>query len=112
VHRSACHPPHGRLGNFPLDIEHGRRLRSTGRTAPKFNNNNNNKFEVEDGPCIRPPNISRSSLIGCVRKCELSKKMVLLRIFSNWPRGFSRQEMAIILYVLYITFQPAKTGKN
>src|SRR6218665_1278792 len=32
-----------------------------------------------DGPCIGPPNIQRSSVVGCVRKDEQSKKMVLLR---------------------------------
>ena len=51
-----------------LHYKHGRRLRGTGGTAPK-------KFEVGDGPCIRPPNIFRSSVVGCVRKYELSKKV-------------------------------------
>jgi len=32
------------------------------------------KFEVGDDPCIRPPNISRSSVIGGVEKYELTKK--------------------------------------
>src|SRR6218665_4229608 len=27
-----------------------------------------------DGPCIRPPNILRSSVVGCARKYEQSKK--------------------------------------
>ena len=30
------------------------------------------KFEVGDGPCIRPPNILRSSVVGCARKYEKS----------------------------------------
>ena len=33
------------------------------------------KFEVGDGPCIRPPNISRSSVMGCAGKYEVLKKM-------------------------------------
>ena len=28
-----------------------------------------------DGPCIRPPDILRSSVIGCVAKYELTKKV-------------------------------------
>jgi len=36
------------------------------------------KFEVGDGPCIRPPNILRSSVVGCARKYEKSKKGVFL----------------------------------
>src|SRR6218665_479848 len=31
-----------------------------------------------DGPCIRPPNILRSSVVGCARKYEKSKKGVFL----------------------------------
>src|SRR6218665_546431 len=36
------------------------------------------KFEVGDGPCIRPSNILRSSVVGCVRTYEKSKKGVFL----------------------------------
>jgi len=32
------------------------------------------KFEVGDGPCIRPPNIWRSSVIGSVEKYEQKKR--------------------------------------
>jgi len=32
------------------------------------------KFEVGDGPCIGPPNILRSSVVGCVWKYEQSEK--------------------------------------
>jgi len=39
------------------------------------------KFEVGDYLCIRPPNISRSNVIGCVRKCELSKQRCHQEIF-------------------------------
>jgi len=31
-------------------------------------------FEVGDGPCIRPPNILRSTVMGCEAKYELTKK--------------------------------------
>ena len=35
------------------------------------------------GPCIRPPNILRSSVVGCVRKYEQSKKSVIKEFFSE-----------------------------
>ena len=41
------------------------------------------KFEVGDGPCIRPPNILRSSVVGCARKYEQSKKCVIEELFSE-----------------------------
>ena len=34
-----------------------------------------------DGPCIRPPNILRSSVVGCARKYEQSKKSVIKELF-------------------------------
>src|SRR6218665_2073776 len=49
----------------------GRRTRGTGGQSPP-------KFEVGDGPCIRLPNILRSSVVGCARKYEQSKKGVFL----------------------------------
>ena len=33
------------------------------------------KFEVGDGPCIRPPNILRNSVFGCSRKYTTRKKV-------------------------------------
>ena len=45
----------------------GRKHRGTGGTVPP-------KFEVGDGPCIRPPNILRSSVVGCARKHKKSKQ--------------------------------------
>src|SRR6218665_712954 len=42
-------------------------LGGTGGAVPK-------KFEMGDGPCIRTPNILRSSVVGCVRKYQQSKK--------------------------------------
>src|SRR6218665_2726186 len=36
-----------------------------------------------DGPCIRPPNISRSSVVGCAQKYEKSKKSVIKEFFSE-----------------------------
>jgi len=41
-----------------------------------------------DGPCIRPPNISRSSVVRCVRKYEVSKESVMKEFFHK--RCFSR----------------------
>jgi len=52
------------------------------------------------GPCIRPPNSSRSSVIGCVRKYELSKKVGHQGIFlKKIIELFSCQERA--MYVIY-----------
>jgi len=39
------------------------------------------KFEVENAPCIRPPNISRTSVIGCEAKYELTKKVFRRNFF-------------------------------
>src|SRR6218665_2481416 len=51
------------------------------------------KFEVGDGPCIRPPNIWRSSVTGCVCKYELSKKRCNQGIFFlKWRLFSSRKE--------------------
>ena len=37
-----------------------------------------------NGPYIRPPNILRSSVVGCARKCEQSfKKGVIKEFFSE-----------------------------
>jgi len=47
----------------------GRRPRETGGTVPS-------KFEVGDGPSIRPPDILRSSVVGCAQKYEQSKEKV------------------------------------
>ena len=59
------------------EYHHRRRPRRTGGDGPK-------KFEVGDGPCIRPPNILRSSVAGCARKYEKSKKKgVTKELFSE-----------------------------
>src|SRR6218665_3909425 len=47
------------------------------------------KFEMGAGLCIRPPNISRSSVIGCVSKLKLSKKGVIKEFFVLKLRTFS-----------------------
>ena len=39
------------------------------------------KFEVGDGPCIGPPNILRSSVVGWARKLEESKKIGVVQEF-------------------------------
>ena len=38
------------------------------------------KYEMGDCPYIRPSNILRSSVVGCVRKYELSKRGVFYEI--------------------------------
>ena len=59
-----------------------------------------------------PPNIWRSSVIGCVQKYELSKKGVTAAFFS-WNRGFSRQEGAIYgIYEISDSKDVIKIGKN
>src|SRR6218665_1907842 len=64
------------------------------------------KFEVGYGPCIRPPpNILRSSVVGCARKYEQSfKKGVIKEFFSE-----------IVVFILrkgsYTTFNVAKIRK-
>ena len=71
-------------------------LGGTGGTPPK------NKFEVEDGPCIRPPNTLRSSVIGSVAKNELSfKKGVKEDMFSEIDAF--RKGKGDICYICYIS---------
>ena len=42
------------------------------------------KFEVGDSPCIRPPNILRSSVVGCARKyTKRVKRGVIKEFFSE-----------------------------
>ena len=61
------------------------------------------KFEMGDGPCIRPPNIWRSSVIGCVQKYELSKKNVSSRIYLSEIEVFLVKKGSYIIrcYVIY-----------
>src|SRR6218665_370726 len=54
-----------------------RRPRGTGGTVPQKN------LRWGDGPCIRPPNILRSSVVGCPRKYKQSKKGVIKEFFSE-----------------------------
>ena len=63
-----------------LAITAGRKPRGTGGTVPK-------KFEVWDGPCIRPPNIfrSRPSVVGCAWKYGKSKKGVIKELETENP---------------------------
>jgi len=43
------------------------------------------KFEVGDGPCLRPPKILRSTVIGCEAKHELTKK-IFRRNLGFWKK--------------------------
>ena len=63
------------------------------------------KFELGDGPCNRPPNILRSSVIGCLEMYELSKKGVQEEFFLKWRFFFKKSDM------VYIGFQTVETGK-
>ena len=58
-------------------LSHWRRLRGDWGTVPQ-------KFEVGDGPCIRPPNTLRSGVFGCVRKHGMSKKMSSRNFFMKY----------------------------
>src|SRR6218665_3488480 len=55
----------------------GQRPGGTGGTVPQ------EKCEVGDDPCIRSPNILRSSVVVCARKYEQSKKGVIKEFFSE-----------------------------
>jgi len=43
-------------------------------------------FEEGNGPCIRLPNILRSTVIGCEAKYELIKKMVIYQSSDSRDR--------------------------
>src|SRR6218665_864964 len=58
------------------DDTHRRRYGGNCGTAPR-------KYEVGDGTCIRIPNILRSSVVGIVKKYELTKKGVKEEIFLS-----------------------------
>ena len=62
-------------------LSHGGDLGGTGGRSPK------KCMWGRDGPCNRSPNISRSSVIGCVRKYKLGKRKVSLRIFFLVKKG-------------------------
>ena len=66
-------------------------LGATGGTVPP-------KFEVGDGPCIRHPNILRSSVIGCVFKYERTKKRYHEGMFCSEIEIF-RQEKGHICFI-------------
>src|SRR6218665_268899 len=52
-----------------------------------------------DGPSIRSPNISRSSVIGCVAKYELTNTRCHEGMFCSERRGF-RQENGLMCYII------------
>src|SRR6218665_3912816 len=54
-----------------LNLTQGRKPRGTGDDPPQ-------SLRWGDSPCIRLPNILRSSVVGCARKYEKSKKGVFL----------------------------------
>jgi len=51
-----------------------------------------NKLRWGDGQCIRPPNIFRSSVIGCVWKYELSKTWCHEGIFYSETEVFRKEK--------------------
>jgi len=57
-------------------------------------------LRLGDGPCIRPPNVLRSSVVGCARKYEESKKWCHEGIIL-WNRVFSREERGS--YMIFVT---------
>ena len=50
------------------------------------------KFEVGDGPCIRPPNSSRSSVFVCAAKYELTKQRCHEGIVCSEVEPFWQEE--------------------
>jgi len=67
------------------------------------------KLRWGDGSCIRPPNILRSSFVGCARKHEQSEKSCnQWIIFLN--RGFSREER--VMYGMTLWKETRKIRKS
>ena len=80
-------------------------LGGTWRTVPP-------KFEVGDDPCIRLPNILRSSVIGCVWKYELSKERCHEGIFcSEIERIFLKKRSIYVIYHISDSKERQKTWK-
>jgi len=65
-----------KLLNSSEGRKHGRRLREGLGEGPV-------RILCGGGPCIRPPNFLRSSVVGRVRKYELSKKGVIKEFVSE-----------------------------
>ena len=80
------------LYDTPLPPKHGRRLSGTEGDGPP-------KFEVGDGPCICAPNISRSTVIGCEAKYELTKKRSRGGILYSEIDVFGQEKGHIIMCV-------------
>ena len=57
------------------------------------------------GPCIRPPNILRSSVVGCAGKYEQSKKGVINEFFYETAAVVVRKGS-------YTTFNKVKEREN
>jgi len=71
-----------------------RRLEGLGTALPKF--------EVGDGPCIRLPNILRSTVIGCEANYELTKKGLKEEFFCSEIKVFGQEKGHIrVIYVIY-----------
>ena len=51
------------------------------------------KFEVGDGPCIRPPTILRTTIIGCEAKYKLPKRRFSGGISSGEIEVFGRKRI-------------------
>ena len=86
-----------------LRYTHGRRLRGNwgdGRSPPKF--------EVGDGPCIRPP-IFREVGLVLSDACESNNGVKKSLNFCSEIEVFLVKKG---LDMVYITFQTVKTGKN
>jgi len=84
VHRRGLHAPYI---STEFINSHGRRPRGDWGTVPQ-------NLRWGDGPCIRPPNILRSSVVGCAREHEQSRKRCYEGIIF-WNRGFPREERVI-----------------
>src|SRR6218665_3084438 len=73
-----------------IRFKYTRRLYISGGNLGETEGRSPPKFEVGDGPCIRPPNILRSSVVGCARKYEKSKKGVFVVRKGSCTKGHVR----------------------
>jgi len=64
-----------------------------------------------DGPCIRPPNIWRSSVIGSMAKYKQTKKGGKEEIYF-WNRRFSSRKGSYLLYIRCVRQQRQAKGRS
>src|SRR6218665_3950939 len=78
-------------------------LEGTGERSPKF--------EVGNGPCIRPPNIFRSSVTASVAKYELTKKRCQRGNVCSEIEVFIKKRVIYVIYEISDSRDRQKTDK-